>query len=133
LKNGWEICSHPLYPRLSAPITGVEVSDGARSPAQEFKMKFKPLNDRILIKRLDSDTKTAGGIIIPENAKEKPVEGQVVAVGAGKVLDNGNVLPLEVKTGDVVFFKKYAGTEITVEGAEHLIMREGDVLAVVEK
>lgn len=94
-------------------------------------MKFKPLNDRILIKRIDSMTETAGGIIIPDNATEKPMEGKVVAAGNGKVLDNGKLQPLEVKEGDVVFFKKYAGTEVNIEGAEHLIMRESDVLAVV--
>ena len=94
-------------------------------------MKFKPLNDRILIKRIDSMTETAGGIIIPDNATEKPMEGKVVAAGNGKVLENGKLQPLEVKNGDVVYFKKYAGTEVTIEGTEHLIMRESDVLAVV--
>jgi chaperonin GroES len=89
------------------------------------------LNDRILIKRIDSEETTAGGIIIPDSAKEKPMEGEVVAAGEGRVLDNGKVRPLEVKAGDRVFFRKYAGTELTLEGVEHLIMREDEILAVV--
>jgi chaperonin GroES len=94
-------------------------------------MKLRPLNDRILIKRIDSEETTAGGIIIPDSAKEKPMEGEVVAAGEGRVLDNGKVRPLEVKAGDRVFFRKYAGTELTLEGVEHLIMREDEILAVV--
>jgi len=94
-------------------------------------MALKPLNDRVLIKRLDGETTTAGGIIIPDNAKEKPMEGVVVAAGQGKILDNGKVAALEVKEGDKVFFRKYAGTEVTIEGEEHLIMREEEILAVV--
>ena len=93
-------------------------------------MNLKPLNDRVLIKRIESDTKTAGGIIIPEAAKEKPMVGEVVAVGEGKHLDNGKLHALEVKAGDQVFFRKYAGTEVTIEGVEHLIMREEEILAV---
>ncbi len=93
-------------------------------------MKLKPLNDRILIQRITGEEKTAGGIIIPDNAKEKPMEGKVVAVGTGKILDNGKVQALEVKEGDVVFFRKYAGTEVTIDGKEHLIMREEEVLAI---
>jgi len=94
-------------------------------------MKLRPLNDRILIKRIDSEETTAGGIIIPDSAKEKPMEGEVVAAGEGRVLDNGKVRPLEVKAGDRVFFRKYAGTELTLEGVDHLIMREDEILAVV--
>jgi chaperonin GroES len=94
-------------------------------------MALKPLNDRVLIKRLDGETTTAGGIIIPDNAKEKPMEGVVVAAGQGKILENGKVAALEVKEGDKVFFRKYAGTEVTIEGVEHLIMREEEILAVV--
>ena len=93
-------------------------------------MALKPLNDRVLIKRLDSDEKTAGGIFIPDNAKEKPMEGQVIAIGEGKLLENGKTRPLEVKKGDVVFFRKYAGTDVTIDGVEHLIMREEEILAV---
>ena len=94
-------------------------------------MKLRPLNDRILIKRIDSEETTAGGIIIPDSAKEKPMEGEVVAAGEGRVLDNGKIRPLEVKAGDRVFFRKYAGTELTLEGVDHLIMREDEILAVV--
>ena len=93
-------------------------------------MKLRPLNDRILIKRLEGETKTAGGLFIPDNAKEKPQEGEVVAVGEGRHLENGKVRPLEVKKGDRVFFRKYAGNEVTLEGVEHIILREDEVLAV---
>jgi chaperonin GroES len=96
-------------------------------------MKIRPLQDRILVKRLEEEAKTKGGIIIPDSAKEKPVEGVVVAVGKGKVLENGTKLPLEVKKGDRVLFSKYGGTEVKIEGVEHLIMREDDILGVVEK
>ena len=95
-------------------------------------MKLRPLNDRILVKRIDSEEKSKGGIIIPDTAKEKPMEGEVVAVGEGKILESGEVRKLDVKAGDRVFFRKYAGTEVTIEGVEHLIMREDEVLAVVE-
>ena len=95
-------------------------------------MKLRPLNDRILIKRTDSEEKTAGGIIIPDNAKEKPMEGLVIAAGEGKLLDNGKLRPLEVKEGDSVFFRKYAGTEVQLEGEEHLIMREDELIAVLD-
>jgi chaperonin GroES len=93
-------------------------------------MKLKPLNDRVLIKRIASETQSAGGIIIPDNAKEKPMEGEVVAAGEGKHLDDGKLQPMQVKVGDKVFFRKYAGTEVTIEGEEHLIMREEEILAV---
>ena len=96
-------------------------------------MKLRPLNDRVLIKRLESETLSKGGIIIPDNAKEKPAEGIVVAVGEGKLLENGKVRALEVKAGDKVFFRKYAGNEVTIEGVEHIIMREEEVLAVFAK
>lgn len=94
-------------------------------------MKVRPLSDRILVKRSVEETKTAGGILIPDNAKEKPVEGTVVAVGNGKVLENGTVRTLEVKAGDTVLFGKYSGTEIKVDGVEHIILREDDVLGVM--
>jgi chaperonin GroES len=93
-------------------------------------MKLKPLNDRVLIKRLPSEEKTAGGLFIPDNAKEKPQEGEVVAVGEGKLLENGKVRPLEVKAGDRIFFRKYAGNEVTLDGTEHVILREEEILAV---
>lgn len=94
-------------------------------------MKVRPLADRILVKRVEEETKTAGGILIPDNAKEKPMEASVVAVGAGKALPDGKVRPLEVKIGDRVLFSKYSGTEIKLDGAEHLILREDDILGIV--
>jgi chaperonin GroES len=93
-------------------------------------MKIRPLQDRIVVKRLESDNTTKGGIIIPDTAKEKPIEGKVVAVGNGKVLKNGKVRPLEVAVGDTVLFGKYSGTEIKLDGVEHVLIREDDVLAV---
>lgn len=95
-------------------------------------MKVRPLHDRVIVKRVEEEEKTKGGIIIPDTAKEKPVEGKVVAVGKGKILDNGNQQALEVKEGDKILFGKYAGTEINIEGDEHLIMREDDIIAIVE-
>jgi chaperonin GroES len=95
-------------------------------------MKLRPLNDRVLIKRIESEEKTAGGIIIPDNAKEKPMEGLVVAVGEGKILENGELRKLELKEGDRVFFRKYAGTDVTIEGIEHMVMREDEILAVID-
>jgi chaperonin GroES len=95
-------------------------------------MKIRPLHDRVIVKRVEEEEKTKGGIIIPDTAKEKPVEGKVVAVGAGKILENGKKLALEVKKGDRVLFGKYAGTDIKIDGEEHLIMREDDIIAIVE-
>lgn len=94
-------------------------------------MKIRPLHDRLLVKRIEEKTKTKGGIIVPDAAREKPQEGRVVATGPGRVGDDGDVIPLYVKKGDKVLFAKYAGTEIDLEGAEHLIIREDDVLGVV--
>ena len=96
------------------------------------KMKIRPLQDRVIVKRLEEEEKTEGGIIIPDTAKEKPMEGKVVAVGKGKVLEGGKVFPLDVKVGDRVLFGKYAGTEVKLEGEEHLIMREEDILGIIE-
>jgi chaperonin GroES len=96
-------------------------------------MKVKPLQDRVLVKRVEEEAKTKGGIIIPDTAKEKPQEGLVVAVGPGKVLDNGTRVAPGVKGGDRILFGKYSGTEIKIEGEEHLILREDDILAIVEK
>jgi chaperonin GroES len=96
-------------------------------------MKIKPLQDRIIVKRLEEEEKTKGGIIIPDTAKEKPIEGEVVAVGPGKVMENGNRVAPSVKAGDRVLFGKYAGTEVKIEGEEHLIMREDDILGIIEK
>jgi len=96
-------------------------------------MKIRPLQDRIIVKRIKEEEKTKGGIIIPETAKEKPSEGEIVAVGKGKVLENGTVLPLDVKVGDRILFSRYGGAEVKIEGEEHLIMREDDILGVIEK
>lgn len=96
-------------------------------------MKLRPLHDRIIVKRLDNETKTASGLIIPDAAAEKPDQGQVLAVGNGKVLEDGKVRPLEVKVGDRVLFGKYSGQSVKVDGEELLVMREEDVMAVVEK
>jgi len=95
-------------------------------------MKVQPLHDRILVKRVEEEQKTKGGIIIPDTAKEKPQEGKVIAVGKGRVLDDGKVQELAVKKGDKILFSKYAGTEIQLDGEEHIIIREDDVLAILE-
>ena len=95
-------------------------------------MKIRPLHDRVIVKRLEEEETTKGGIIIPDTAKEKPIEGKVVAVGAGKLMENGKTQPLEVKKGDKILFGKYAGTDIQIEGEEHLIMREEDIIAIME-
>jgi chaperonin GroES len=94
--------------------------------------KIRPLQDRIIVKRVQEEEKTKGGIIIPDTAKEKPIEGKVIAVGNGKVQEDGKVRPLDVKAGDRILFSKYAGTEIKIDGEEHLIMREEDILGVIE-
>ena len=95
-------------------------------------MKIRPLQDRVIVKRLEEEEKTKGGIIIPDTAKEKPQEGKVIAVGKGKITEDGKVIPLDVKVGDRILFGKYSGTEIKVEGDEHLIMREEDILGIIE-
>jgi len=95
-------------------------------------MKIRPLQDRLIVKRIDEEAKTKGGIIIPDSAKEKPQEGKVIAVGKGKIGEDGTVHKMDVKKGDVVLFGKYAGTEVNIEGEEHLIIREDDVLGVIE-
>jgi chaperonin GroES len=94
-------------------------------------MNVKPLADRVIVKPLEAEEKTAGGIIIPDNAKEKPQKGEVVAVGVGKVADNGEKVGMELKKGDKVLYGKYSGTEVNIEGQDYLIMRESDVLAVI--
>ena len=94
-------------------------------------MELKPLNDRVLVKRLESEEKTAGGLYIPDTAKEKPSRGKVVAAGPGKLADDGKRAALAVKAGDLVLFNKYAGTEISINGEEHLVMREDDILAII--
>jgi len=96
-------------------------------------MKIRPLQDRVIVKRLEEEAKTKGGIIIPDTAKEKPMEGLVVAVGKGKTADDGKLIKLDVKAGDRILFGKYAGTEVKIDGEEHLIMREDDILGIIEK
>ncbi|AJE01984.1 MULTISPECIES: co-chaperone GroES [Geobacter] len=95
-------------------------------------MNLRPLQDRIIVKRIEEETKTAGGILIPDTAKEKPQRGEIVAVGNGKKTEDGKVIPVDLKAGDKVLFGKYAGTEIKIEGQEYLIMREDDILGVIE-
>ncbi|HEU0277025.1 MAG TPA: co-chaperone GroES [Rhodanobacteraceae bacterium] len=95
-------------------------------------MKLRPLHDRVIIKRLDAETKSAGGIVIPDTATEKPIKGKVVAVGTGKILEDGKVRPMAVKAGDKVLFGKYSGTEVKVDGDELLVMREEDLMAIIE-
>jgi len=94
--------------------------------------KVRPLHDRVIVRRLDEIEKSAGGIIIPDTAKEKPIEGEIIAAGKGKILENGDVRPLDVKAGDKIIFSKYAGTEIKLDGKELLMMREDDILGVIE-
>ena len=96
-------------------------------------MAIRPLHDRLIVKRLEEEEKTKGGIIIPDSAKEKPAEGKVIAVGNGRLNKDGKKIPLEVKKGDRILFAKYGGTEVKIDGEEHLIMREDDILGVIEK
>ncbi len=96
-------------------------------------MQVKPLRENVLIKRVEEENKTAGGIILPDTAKEKPSEGKVIAVGEGRVTPDGRVLPMNIKVGDVVLFSKWTGTEIKIDGEPHLIVKEGDILAIVER
>ena len=95
-------------------------------------MKLRPLHDRVIIRRLEAETKSAGGIVIPDTAAEKPIKGEVVAVGSGKILEDGKVRPVGVKAGEKVLFGKYSGTEVKVDGQELLVMREEDLMAVIE-
>ena len=96
-------------------------------------MKVRPLHDRLIVKRLEEEEKTKGGIIIPDTAKEKPIEGKVIAAGEGKINKDGKKIPMEVKKGDRILFAKYAGTEVKMDGEEYLMMKEDDVLAVIEE
>ena len=95
-------------------------------------MNIRPLHDRVIVRRLDEDSKSPGGIVIPDTAKEKPIQGEVVAVGNGKILDNGDIRPLDVKPGDKILFGKYSGTEVKLGSEELLVMREEDIMGVVE-
>ena len=96
-------------------------------------MNFRPLHDRVVVKRIDEEEKTAGGIIIPDTAKEKPMQGKIVAVGPGKRNDSGDLSPLDVKAGDTVIFGKWSGTEVTIDGQDHLIMNESDIMGILDK
>lgn len=96
-------------------------------------MKIRPLQDRVIVKRIEEEEKSKGGIIIPDTAKEKPQEGKIVAVGKGKLNEDGKIIPLDVKVNDRVLFGKYSGSEINIDGEEHLIMREEDILGIMEK
>jgi chaperonin GroES len=96
-------------------------------------VKIRPLQDRVIVKRIEEEEKSKGGIIIPDTAKEKPQEGKVVAVGKGKANEDGKITPLDVKVNDLILFGKYSGTEINIDGEEHLIMREEDILGIIEK
>jgi chaperonin GroES len=96
-------------------------------------MKIRPLYDRIVVKRLKEQERTAGGLYIPDSAKEKPIEAEVVSVGSGKILEDGSVRKLEIKNGDRVLFSKYSGSEVKIDGEEHLILREDDILGIIEK
>ncbi|HEB62869.1 MAG TPA: co-chaperone GroES [Gammaproteobacteria bacterium] len=95
-------------------------------------MKVRPLHDRVIVRRLEEETTSAGGIVLPDSATEKPMRGEIIAVGNGKILENGDVRPLDLKEGDSVLFGKYSGTEIKVDGEELLVMREDDIMAVIE-
>lgn len=96
-------------------------------------MKIRPLHDRVVVRRLENERVSAGGIVIPDNATEKPMQGEIIAVGAGKVLDNGDTRALAVKIGDTILFGKYSGTEVKIGGEEYVVMREDDIMGVIEK
>jgi chaperonin GroES len=96
-------------------------------------MKFRPLHDRVVVKRIEADAKTAGGIIIPDTAQEKPQQGEVIAVGPGGRDDHGKLIPIDVKSGDVILFGKWSGTEVKIDGVDYLIMKESDIMGVLDK
>lgn len=98
-----------------------------------MSMKIRPLHDRVVVRRMEEERTTAGGIVIPDSAAEKPMRGEVIAVGTGKVLNNGDICALAVKIGDIVLFGKYSGTEVKIEGKEYVVMREDDIMGVIEK
>jgi chaperonin GroES len=110
-----------------------KISQLTQSTERRPKVKIRPLQDRVIVKRIEEEEKTKGGLIIPDTAKEKPQEGKVVAVGKGKLNEDGKIMPLDVKVNDRVLFGKYSGTEINIDGEEHLIMREEDILGIIEK
>jgi chaperonin GroES len=115
---------------LSANIFSKQFHIQARK--ENEGMNLRPLQDRIIVKRLEEESKTSGGIYIPDTAKEKPQKGEIIAVGKGKVTEDGKVIPVDLKVGDTILFGKYAGTEVKIDGADYLIMREDDILGVIE-
>jgi chaperonin GroES len=121
-----------LAPALGREVQPVKKLSISAEKRKETSMKIRPLQDRVIVKRIAEEEKTKGGIIIPDTAKEKPQEGKVVAVGKGKVNDDGKLTALDVKVGDKILFGKYSGSEIKMNGEEHLIMREDDILGVIE-
>jgi len=126
----------PSWRRAGAersPSTTTARAAGTAETHTEKTMKIRPLHDRILVKRLEAEQRTKGGIIIPDSAKEKPIEGEVIAVGAGKVTEDGKVHAPAVKAGDKILFGKYSGTEVKIDEVEHLIIREEDILGIVER
>jgi chaperonin GroES len=117
---------------LPHPQKSLSAKNRNTKPRRKEAMKLRPLQDRIIVQRVEEESKTKGGIIIPDSAKEKPAEGVVISVGKGKVADDGKLIPMEVKEGNRILFGKYSGTEVKVEGEEYLIMREDDVLGIIE-
>jgi len=117
---------------INVAQTGIHIPYYHAPHERRGHMNIRPLHDRIIVERIEEETTTAGGLIIPDTAKEKPQEGKVIAAGKGKKTEDGKLLPMEVKVGDKVLFGKYAGTEIKIEGKEYLMMREDDILGVVE-
>jgi chaperonin GroES len=122
-----------LKNRTPARFVGHPLGHDGANTRKGTPMKIRPLQDRLIVKRVAEENKTKGGIIIPDSAKEKPLEGKVIAVGNGKILEDGKVRALDIKAGDTILFSKYAGTEVKIEGEDHLILREEDVLGVIEK
>jgi len=124
-----------LGPNLPVLIQGKPQKIGKLTQKSERRqeVKIRPLQDRVIVKRIEEEEKSKGGIIIPDTAKEKPQEGKIVAVGKGKLSDDGKIIPLDVKVNDRVLFGKYSGSEINMDGEEHLIMREEDILGIIEK
>jgi chaperonin GroES len=118
-----------------ANFVSLQEKDMSAQPAQkgEPAVKIRPLHDRVVVRRLEEERKTPGGIVIPDTAKEKPIQGEVVAVGTGKILEDGKVRPLDVKVGDKILFGKYSGTEVKIGAEELLVMREEDIMGVIEK
>src|SRR4051794_22331511 len=127
--HGWH--SGRSSANASLSLSGLRPGLAAGAPKRKLHMTFRPLHDRVLVRRVEADEKTAGGIIIPDTAKEKPQEGEVVAVGGGARADDGKVTPLDVKAGDKILFGKWSGTEVKIDGEDLIIMKESDILGIV--